>query len=209
MKTKHFAIVVALLLVCMGAKAQTKSNNLYVGFAPLGSISESISYKDEKYKYKYKSYWNVNLSYEKLFKGSSTMTELFYSKAKFNEYDLKGESQWFNPNQAEDIYTISFTQYYGTTINKNKRVQFPLYIGFAADYAKGGPLHNLLIGGAAKARVKFYITNSIGIYVGATGRLGWGSKKASDSNSSRSSSKNSYSISSKVWYVDAGITFSI
>lgn len=208
MKTKISTIIIVLLAVCSFVRAQQKAGNLIIGFGPTGSISEKISMDDEKYKYNYKSYWNANVSYEKLFKGSSTMTEVVYSNAKFDNYDLTGESQWFDPKQEEDLFSVSLTQYYGTTINPNKRVQFPVYIGIGADYINGGPFHNLIISGAAKARMKFYITNNVGIYVGATGRLGWGSKSASESKSS-SSSKDSYSISSTVWYADAGIIFHI
>ena len=208
MKTKISTIIIVLLAVCSFVRAQQKSGNLILGFGPVGSISEKISMDKEKYKYNYKSYWNANISYEKLFKGSSTMTEVVYSKAKFDNHELTGESQWFNPRQEEDLYSISLTQYYGTTINPNKRVQFPIYIGIGADYINGGPLHNLTICGAAKARIKFYITNNVGIYVGATGRLGWGSKSASESNS-RSSSEDSYSIGSTVWYADAGLIINI
>lgn len=207
MKAKFVVITIAMLAVCSTANAQEKAGSLIIGYGPVGSISERIKLDDEKYKYNYKSFWNANLAYEKQFKGSSTMTELSYAQAKFDKYDLTGQSKWFNPFQTEDIYSVSLTQYFGTTINPNKRFQLPIYFGIGADYINGGPFHNLLFDGAVKARMKFYITNNFGIYAGATGRMGWGAKSASESKSSSSST--SYTITNTSWSVDAGFVIGI
>lgn len=204
MKTKFFTIIVTLLTVCTLAKAQDKAGSLVLGFSPLGGISEKISLDDEKYKYDYKSFMNASLGYERVFKGAITLTEVSYSQGKFDKYDLQGTSLWFNPAQEDDVYSVAVTQYIGTTINPNKRVQLPLYIGIGGDYVNGGPLHNLTFDVAAKARIKFYITNNFGIYVGATGRMGWGAKSASEKSSNYSSSK-SYTITNTIWAADAGI----
>ena len=203
MKTKFFAIAIALISISTTAKAQAGTTSINIGVAPVGYIHENINYKDEKYKYDYKSYVNASFGIEKQFKGATSLTEFKYAKAEFDKYDLTGTSQWFNPRQREDISSFSFTQYAGKTINPNKRIQFPLYIGVGLEYLNGGPFHNLIIDGAAKARVKFYFSNHFGIYAGATGRIGWGSKKASESSSSNS---DAYSIINTQWSADAGIT---
>ena len=208
MKTKIAMLSIAMLAICFLAKAQEKVSSLTIGYAPLGYTHVNISLDDEKYKYDYKSYWNATIGYEKQFKGAVSLTEVTYAQASFDKYDLSGTSKWFNPAQSEDIYSLSVTTYVGKTINPNKRIQFPLYIGIGGDYLNGGPIHNLAIDLAAKARIKFYITSGFGIYVGATGRYGWGSKRASESKSSGSSSK-SYSVVPSQWAVDAGLVIGL
>lgn len=203
---KKFCII-SLLLFSYCAMAQEKVQTINVGFSPFGMTHAKISLSDEKYKYDYKSYWNINAAFEKQLAGVLSLSELSYSKAKFDEYDLKGTSEWFNPAQEKDLSSFSFTQYIGWTINPNKRVQFPLYLGVGFESLQGGPFHNLLFDIGAKARVKFYITDAIGAYVGATGKLGWGSKHASDSDSSRSSSF--YTVSGSTIYFDAGVLIGI
>lgn len=203
---KIFAIVVVLLTISVNAHAQQKASSINIGFAPFGNIQEKISLKDEKYKYNYKSYWGAVLGLENQLKGVTSLTEITYSSAKFDKYDLTGVPVSFNPYQTEDIQDFTLIQYFGKTINPNKRVQFPLYVGIGGEYILGGPLHNLAIDGAAKARVKFFITNKIGIYAGGNIRYGYGTKKADEDKSSKS---NYYWIGSFVWHIDAGLTIGL
>lgn len=204
---KHlFISVICLMAVSLSASAQNKARSLTIGFGPVGYNHVNISLDPEKYKYDYKSYWNASIGYEKQFKGIVSLTEVSYSHAAFDDYELKGNSEWFNPYQKDDLTSISVTTYAGKTINPNKRVQFPVYIGIGGEYLSGGPLHNLTIDLALKARMKFYFTDKIGIYVGVTGRAGYGMKKASESSSSSSSS---YSVVPLMLALDAGLVFSI
>ena len=205
---KSFIITVVFLAMCTSANAQEKATSINLGFAPFGYIHENIKLKDEKYKYDYKSYWSAVVGIENQLKGVVSLTELTYSKAKFDKHDLKGDSEWFNPRQSEDIQDFTLIQYFGKTINPNKRIQFPVYLGIGGEYILGGPLHNLAIDGAVKARVKFYITNNIGIYAGGTARYGYGIKKANNDTSTKSSDKD-YSIGSIVWHVDAGVVIGL
>jgi hypothetical protein len=202
---KILSITVAFLSIAMAAKAQENVQSLTIGFAPVGSSYINISLNDEKYEYyyTYKPFWNVDIGYERQFKGVVSLTELFYLKGAFDRYELDGTSQWFNPAQTEDLTSIAITQYTGKTFNQNKRLQIPFYIGVGGEYMKGGPLHNVGLHVAAKARMKFYITNNIGIFVGATCRYGYGMKGASDKSSE--GNKNSYSISHVLWGGDGGL----
>ncbi len=172
----------------------------------MGFNHVSITLDDEEYHYDYKSYWNANIGYERQFKGVVSLTEFTYSKAKFDEYDLKGNSIWFNPAQTEDLTVMSVTTYAGKTINPNKRIQFPVYIGIGGEYLSGGPIHNLAIDLALKARVKFYITDKIGIYGGGTARIGYGMKKASEKDASN---KTYYSVVPTMWALDAGLVIGL
>ena len=204
-KTILAAITFMLALGTSIATAQ-EQQSLTVGVSPVGSIHANISLDNEEYKYNYESYWNVNLGYEGQFHGHVTLTEVTYAKAKFESYELTGNSQWFNPAQQEDVTDIALTTYYGRTIFPGKRVQLPLYIGIGGEYIKGGPLHNLAFDVAAKARLKFYISNSFGIYAGATGRWGFGAKSASEKSSS---STKMYSVIPSTLAFDAGIIISL
>jgi len=198
----------ALLAVCTTANAQEKVTSINVGFAPYGYIHEGIKLKDEKYKYDYKSYWSAVVGFEKQLKGVVSLTEVTYAQAKFDKHDITGNSEWFNPYQKEDIQDFTLTQYFGKTINPGKRVQFPIYIGIGGEYVLGGPMHNLALDGAIKARVKFFISDKIGIYAGGNARYGWGMKKANSDSSSISNDKD-YTLSSVVWHIDAGVVFSL
>ncbi|MBR4238788.1 MAG: DUF2715 domain-containing protein [Prevotella sp.] len=206
MKTNFFVIIIALLFASAGVKAQNKARSITFGFSPIGYNHVNINLDDEKYKYDYKSYWNANIGYEKQFKGVVSLTEFTYSHATFDKYDLTGTSEWFNPAQTEDLTTMSITTYAGKTINPNKRIQFPVYIGIGGEYLNGGPMHNLAIDLALKARVKFYFTNSIGIYVGATGKVGYGMKSASEKSAS---SKEYYSVIPSMLMLDAGMVITL
>lgn len=204
MKTKSFSVVIALLLVCIGAKAQDKSRSLTVSFAPLGYNHVSIK-SSESYQYDYKSYWNASIGYEKQLKGIVSLTEFTYSHADFDKSELKGTPTQFDPTQEVGLTIASITTYAGKTINPNKRVQFPVYIGIGADYTSGGFMHNLVIDVALKARMKFYITNNFGIFAGATGRIGYGLKKASVGYNET----DYYNLVLSMWAIDAGLVFGI
>jgi hypothetical protein len=215
MKTRFFAISIALLLGCTGVKAQLFSmltndmggaRNLAIGYGPVGYDHINISMGDEKYKYDYKSYQNFSLSYETQTEGLAYLTEATYAKAKFDKYDLNGISEWFNPAQDDDIMSVSFSQLFGKTINNFKRVQLPIYFGPRFEYIYGGPFHNLTINGCLKARLKVYVTEKIALYVGGTALMGWGSKKADGRKNSKTSR---YSITPTTAYADAGLVIGL
>lgn len=208
--TKKALFVISLFMfVCSGASAQGAffgdmggAKNLSIGYAPFGYDHIKISMDDEKYKYDYKPYMNVNLGYEMQTGGMGYIAELAYSKGTFDKYDLTGVSQWFNPSQKENVTSFALSYLFGNTINKFHRLQVPIYFGPRFEYISGGPFHNLTFNACLKARIKLYITNKVGIYVGGTALMGWGSKKAHDKSSS---SSDHYNITPKTAYADAGL----
>ena len=192
MKTKYFAVAVAMLFACTGAKAQEKSSSITIGFAPIGSISVNQSLRNYEFSYDYESYWNASIGYEKQLKGVVSLTELTYAQAKSN--NLK----W----PDADLTSVTLMTYAGKTFNRNKRLQIPVYIGIGGEYFRGGPLHNLAVDLGLKARVKFYITNHIALFGGVTGRFGLGTKKTENSDEF-------YSLCPQTWALDAGLIFGI
>ncbi len=199
MKTKFFAIAAAML-ICLGANAQDKVSSLTIGFSPFGSTSIKMKQKDYgiDHKLDYKSNWNVNIGYERQFNGAVSLTEAHYGQAKFDKatYTYKDES--FSYNVGEDIYSAGITTYIGTTINPKKRFQLPIFIGIGGEYIDGGDIHNVIFDGAAKARMKFYFSNSFGIYAGGTFKYGFGMRSIDGDDSK------SIGITPMTWYVDAG-----
>jgi hypothetical protein len=218
MKTKVSVFVIAWLCICSVANAQLKqvaevitndrggARNLSIGFIPYGFSHINISKDSEKYKYDYKSYLGFNIGYETQLFGASHITEVSYAKAKFDKYDLTGASPWFNADQTEDISSISLSLLMGKTLNKNKRLQFPLYAGPRFEYLSGGPIHNFAINLCGKVRVKFYITDNIGIFAGSTAYIGWGAKKAHDKSKQ---SDERYTLTPSAFYVDAGLVIGL
>ena len=178
MKIKTIICVLIIPFISTYANAQEKSTSISIGISPWGYSHSFIKGNNsEKYVYDFKSVMNANICLEKQFKGITTLAELSYTQGKFKEYDLNGTTTLFDPAQQEDLIDATFTIYAGLTINPNKRIQFPIYLGLSGGYLKGGAIHNFMGGGAAKARIKFYITNNIGIYAGVTGHYMLGSRK--------------------------------
>ena len=174
-------------------------NTLYVGYAPYGftTISSSPKSSDESIKYKYKSYWNVNICKEGKLRGFGTMVEVLFSKAKFNEIVNPEAASAVNlPTEADDLYVFDASFYGGQVFNKGRRVQFPLYGGAGIDYVKGSPFHHLTGHIGFKFRTNIYITEKFGIYCGANYKIGIGG-----------SSKLGTLIPQN-FYVDAGLVIS-
>lgn len=206
MKKKIAAIVIGLLFTTVEMNAQEKVNSLNVAFSPFGYNKMGITLESEDYQYNYKSYWNISLGYERQLKGFISLTELSYSEAAFDKYELKGTSKWFEPDQQEKLTTASLMCYCGKALLPQQRLQIPLYLGVGFDYLNGGPAHNITLNLGVKARVKFYITDTIAIFVGGNARYGLGSKHASEENSSSTSS---YTLKNLNCSADAGFVIGI
>ena len=168
MKKLIFSSLFAALLassVC----AQERSVSVVVGVNPaFGSLSSSIKKDNEEHFVDYKSSFGVTIDIERQLKGYIVMTEFRYGKWSLDEFDPYGDTSIFPmPESADDLSTFGVMQYGGKTFFPNKRFQIPLYAGIGLDYIQGAPYHNLLFDLGAKARMKFYITDKIGIYAGA------------------------------------------
>lgn len=175
---------IVLLFICVSLSAQSGVKSFNISVSPYGFTNSKISKGDNKFTYDFKSIIGGSLGYEVQNKGLTYLTELSYSQGKFDKFELKGTTNRFNPAIDSDFLQASLTQYIGYTINRNKRLQLPVYIGIGGSYMKGGAMHNFLLDAAAKMRIKFYISNKFGIFVGATGRFGWGSRGSSENETS-------------------------
>lgn len=181
MKAKRILAIVIFAMMCVSVKAQV-SNSIYIGVSPIGSQRINMSFKNDengKYKYKYKSYLNFSLAKEKQATGLGYMYEIQYSRAKFDELEIKERAHDFTPIPGDDIYTVGGSFYALQTINKGRRLQVPLYAGPGVDYINGGPFHHIVVFLGFKARVKYYITDNIGLFVAGTYKFGFGGSSKS------------------------------
>lgn len=166
---KKVLIMAAMLLgVYGGASAQV--TNIDVGFAPYDWSTltlEGPSGNDAKLEYMYET-MSFSLAREVMLDGVPLLAELRYTTGKSFDYDEINPSPLFTPNTEDhSMYAVTVLTMSGTTLNKKKRLQFPLYIGIGGEYVRAEKVcHNLAFVVAAKARMKFYFTNSVSAFVG-------------------------------------------
>ncbi len=197
------------IILCAGLNAQ-KTNNFGVGISPFGLTDVKMEYKksgeSDKMKIDYKSYINAHIFYERQFGGAGFLVEGTYAMLKTDKVD-KNIINFYDVDATFDkdvnIYSAAF---YGSyAINRQKRLQIPLYLGVSADYFNGNPVNMLFVSLAAKVRLKFYVTNKIAVYGGYNYRTGIG-MEAKDKGSSSSKPERTTTINMN--YADMGVTFS-
>lgn len=209
---KNIPLLTVILFIFNCTTAQTKTHNLGLGVSPYGMNNAVIRYKtgneSEKMKIDYNSYKAAQLFYEKQFKGSGVMMEFSYAQADLEKVD-KNILDKYQPDLKldEKITTYSFHLYGIITINKQKRVQLPIYLGVGGDYIEGGPVSALYGVATGKARLKIYLTNKFGIYGGYS--YDYGLTYRSLGSGSGTAPRVDRFISNQVQHVDAGITFSL
>lgn len=159
---RYLTIIAALILMSLPAAAQT----LGLSYSPLGKASvklpEGVNY--------YSSSLAGGVTYEFLTNGDSIMLEGVYSVYSYDTFVSSGES--IVPSSTENMTLMSLMGYYGWTINKGKRVQFPLYAGLGICSFEQSPGPEIALSAGVKARAKFYITNRFGLFAGANASLG-------------------------------------
>lgn len=193
---------IVLLGVCTSVSAQSSVKSIAVSFSPFGITNSQIS---SDFKYKFKGIMAESFSFEVQNKGFTMLTELSCAHGKFDDYEINSTTDIFNPDDNQNLLQASFTQYVGYTINHNKRLQFPIYLGLGGSYVKGGAIHNFLFDLAAKVRIKFYISNRFGIFAGATGRYGFGEREEERNDAKK---PQSFTIGHFLFTPEAGLIFS-
>lgn len=194
-----------MAVMAVSASAQEKVSSLTIGFSPLGATHMMVKAKKLNIDQTndWKSNWNVNIGYERQFKGAVSLTELTYFKGQFDKSKDKKSGTTYT--SGKDIYSAGITTYIGKTIGAQSRLQFPIYIGVGGEYINNdAEIHHLFFDLAAKARLKFYITSSIGIYAGGTYRYGFGTHKVENNGD-----KESVALTPSTWAVDAGLVIGL
>jgi hypothetical protein len=159
---RYLTIIAALILMSLPAAAQT----LGLSYSPYGEMS--IKCPDGVYYYS--SSLAGGVTYEFLTDGDSIMLEGVYSVYKFDTFGSSPEHMV--PLTTENMSVMSLMAYYGWTINKRKRIQFPIYAGLGICSFEKSPGPKTALAAGLKARVKFYVSNRFGIFAGANASYG-------------------------------------
>ena len=113
--------------------------------------------------------------------GFITMIEGRYTKATYDKYKDYTNEDWLKLNPAtfgnQNMYEGTF--YVGAVVNAKHRFQMPIMGGVGLSYIDGEPLKDLSVEFLYKIRAKYYLSNSVGLYVGFAGSYG-GLKKDDD-----------------------------
>ena len=177
--------VLAFVTVFMSATVMHAENNISLGFSPFG-FSNLKWYPSEDhnvfYKVDYNKSWNGNLAYEYMKNGVGFMMEFTYGQSKLDKLELvpwadeehykPGESLLKEKDFEKDLKQFGGALYLGFNFFTGHRFQVPIYIGGAYDWCQSEPYKTGFLSGAAKARLRLYIVNSLSIYAGATYKYG-------------------------------------
>ena len=157
-------------------------------FTPSTKGDVEINYTDgsqvkgnQGYKFEYGIY-SMFADAEFTFEGYTTMIELGYANAELDEWvyvnDIHDQYIKFDETKFDqNIHVFSGMIFAGPIIFPKKRFQIPLLVGFGTKYYSGEPFDKLTIEFGYKARAKFYFSNRVGIFGGASGYWGFAGPK--------------------------------
>ncbi|MCQ2145124.1 MAG: hypothetical protein MJY72_05235 [Bacteroidales bacterium] len=204
---KRFLAIFAFALSCVIANAQ--ASNVGAGGTVYGiekiKVEAEVSRKESTLLYvnQYVPTFGANVFYEKTFNGFSTMVEFSYATGKISNMEMSEEYVYGPWEEAEGLFpnynSFNLGVYAGWTIFPKKRVQIPLYVGLGYDRVNSDPVKTNQGFVGAKARIKVYVTNSIGLYAAANWKYGRGGYTPEK--------ELTFSISSMRAYAEVGMTF--
>ena len=212
---KHFIIFLILGLSFVSTYAQENKGDdedargFNISISPgTGTASLYVSSEDKTNEYPIKSLFSAELSKEIAFGNMSTIVLLNYSRGELDNCDLEIQSAKLIPNMSETnpYYSIQLAFLGGIVLNKNGRIKFPLYVGPTFSYENCGPIHNLTLNMQAIGRIKCYVTRKLGIFIGARGRCGIGSKSGKRYGTG---DKDALGLTVIQYGLEAGLSFSI
>lgn len=197
MKKFPFILTLCVLLITgFSAGAQEKlkrAPSVTLGYLPMTTYTMDLARRSGNIMFDYyKADINVSLGYERQRKGVITLMEFSYTKLNNRNFtddrdtkpNAKGEIprdlDAFHPENQESLQEFVFLAGAGITINRQRRIQFPIYFCAGPGYVLGQDIHNLTANLGLKARVKLYITDSIGLYGGYAGHAALGLKTEQD-----------------------------
>ena len=173
---KKFILVLAFILSCIIANAQI---NIGVGAYIGGNEKLTISKPDNKetidlYKNTYTPTYGAELFYEVNVDNLSVMFDLSYATGKISSIEKNAQYSYapYENKTFPDFKSYSLASYMGHTFFPNKRFQIPVYLGLGYDRITSGPSNRYMFFWGAKARLKLYITDTIGLYIGGNWKSG-------------------------------------
>lgn len=208
MKTYKKLLVMLLVVASCNMFAQEEFKSFGLGISPIGKMNFSLENKKgtEESKYNVQNFFSGSAFYETQLYGNNVLIEGVYSS-----FQLESEGQRIltTPLTKGSLYLVN--AFYGVTINKQKRIQFPLYIGIGGGYidTDNDIVKSIAFGLAAKARVKFYFSNKLALFGGATYSLFAGSNEYEEADSYGSTTTRELTINFGGLNCTMGIIFSL
>jgi hypothetical protein len=215
--TKLFlALIMAMCMFATNASAdKDKTTNLLIGFTPMAAKTmTSIKYNAKgapKDEFTYNKEFGITIGIERVINGMIVLPELRYFRGSFKKASLPSLGYAmpypFPYTEYDDLNDFGFMQWLGVTIGAKKRVQVPLMVGIGLDYLKGAPMNNLFFNYGAKARVKIYFTNKVGMFLG--GAYEGGMSHSNRGIPSGADSDDKFNLKRKVPYGEVGLTVTL
>ena len=167
---KKFISICILALICYVADAQVYSigaSGTFYGKERIRLAQSEDEYAEDNI---FCPVHGASIFYEKILSGTNMLFEGSYSKGKLSE-NVTG--------LMESAYTsVSAMVYPGWTIRANKRLQIPVYVGVGYNHITTDLLKTGQIAFGAKLRMKLYVSDAVGIFVGGNWKSGYGTYKS-------------------------------
>lgn len=169
---KKIISILILALICYVTNAQVFSLGASGTFYGQERIRLAQS-KGEEYSEdnRFCPVYGGSIFCEKIWSGVNLLFEGSYSTGKLSEH-VKGIME--SPSYS----SISAMVFPGYTIRAKKRFQIPVYIGVGYNHIKTDLLNTGQIAFGAKLRMKLYVSNSVGIFIGGNWKGGYGTYKS-------------------------------
>lgn len=175
MKKHLFAVL--LCLFAFNAIANAQKGNLLFGATPYGKLDLDLKMDGVQNTMVFYPVYGVQIGGELGDNARGMLAEVFFMKGTPQGLNSGKESvalvDWSNPATV-----IGFRGYSLRLLNSRHRIQFPIHFGLGISLVDNSSVQAWTANLAAKARVRFYFTNTIGIYAGATADFGFGLKSS-------------------------------
>ena len=189
------------ILIGVAANAQVKNVGLGGNFMGTSTITiNGLEDHGALYVNTYRPILGGSIYYESVYWGMTHLLEASYmmgelESVKQGEYYLEG----WNPASFSPAKIFQIYHYSGHTFLSGHRLQIPVYLGIGLNYNMADPVKCFTYNLAAKARVKFYLTDKIGLYGGAGWKGGLGTQHLENGESR--------GVTQSIVYLEGGITF--
>ena len=167
---KKVISVLLLAFICAMANAQVYSIGASGTVYGQERIRMALSKEDVEVN-KFCPVFGGGIFYEKILSGAIMLVEGSYITGKLSEH-VTGAIEF------PSFMAISAMVFPGLTIFPNKRFQIPVYVGIGYNFIKSDLLKSSQIAIGAKVRMKLYVTDNVGIFIGGNWKGGYGTYKA-------------------------------
>lgn len=197
MKKFYLILTLALLLAsCLSAGAQERIKrvpSITLGYAPMTTYTMDLARRAGNIRYKFDpAEIHASFGYERQRKGVIALLEVSYAKTNVKSFEDERSDQpdgygvvprdcdAFKADQFTSLQEVTLLAGAGITLFRQHRIQLPIYFCAGPGYVMGHDIHNVTANLGGKARMKIYLTNSIGIWGGYAGHASLALKTEQD-----------------------------